>query len=580
LIAMLSLTPANPPDFANSRPAKSPVGVGAAGRLLDPDGFVATPDGAVLAGGAVTAGLTAPRDADRLGCAVPESSEQPATASASSAASAAGRALAKIMRTPVDEGRTMPASVSLQARVSAVPAPGAMVFCPGPREPRPNPPLTKPLPGRSTVGPMTDRRVVSHVLRRLTFGPTAAEADAAERAGLGATVERVLAPAPLPGLPDLGPDPFAAPAGGADRRTARKQSREQVAEALWWWIDRLAATGGTAAEKLTFFWHGHWATSVQKVRSAALMLGQQQTFRRYGAGSTGPLVRAMLRDPALIVWLDGRRNTRRAPNENLAREVMELFTLGVGRYTEDDVKAAARVLTGWRVDRAAGVARLDPRRHDASAVTLLGRTGTFDVDAFADLLVQHPAHVPFLAGRVWRRYAADGPPPAAVATALAGAGNDVSAMLRVLSLDAAFPATAGHLVKQPVEWMIGALRQLGADPAGLADRHRSQVLAGLRALGQVPLRPPSVGGWPADQAWLTTASAQARLRAGQALAALAPAAVQELSEAAAGDRLDALARLLVVDAWTGRTAAALRPALGDPRRLLALALATPEYTVH
>jgi uncharacterized protein (DUF1800 family) len=280
----------------------------------------------------------------------------------------------------------------------------------------------------------------------------------------------------------------------------------------------------------------------------------------------------MLRDPALIVWLDGQKNTRKAPNENLAREVMELFTLGVGHYTEDDVKAAARVLTGWVVDRATGASHLEAKRHATGAVTLLGHTGPLDVDGFADLLVRHPAHVPFLASRVWLRYGSADPAPGSLTTA----GNDVTAMLRTLALDPAFPQTAGHLVKQPVEWVVGAVRQLGVDPAG----GRKQILAGLRALGQVPFRPPSVGGWPAGESWLTTAAAQARLRTGQALAALAPAATEQLAEAAATDRLDALARLLAVDTWTDRTAAVLTPAAKEPKRLLAIGLATPEYTVH
>jgi uncharacterized protein (DUF1800 family) len=417
---------------------------------------------------------------------------------------------------------------------------------------------------------MTDRRVISHVLRRLTPGPTAAEVDAAAAAGLAATVDRVLAPASPPAPPSFGADPLAAARTKAEKQEARRRVAEQVADATWWWVGAMVAGGGTAAEKLTFFWHGHWATSVQKVRSAGLMLSQQQIFRTYGTGPTGPLVRAMLRDPALIIWLDGQRNTRRAPNENLAREVMELFTLGVGHYTEDDVRAAAKVLTGWQVDRAGGTARLVAARHDPAAVTVLGSTGVFGLDEFADLLVRHPAHVPFLAARVTARYGAGDP------AVLAAAGNSVTAMLRALALDDSFPADAGNLVKQPIEWVVGALRQL-AVPAAQA---RKPALAALKALGQVPFRPPSVGGWPVGEAWLTTAAAQARLRSGQALAALAPAAAQSLAEAATGDRLDALARLLVVDAWTDRTAAVLKPAAADPRQLLALGLATPEYTVH
>jgi uncharacterized protein (DUF1800 family) len=413
------------------------------------------------------------------------------------------------------------------------------------------------------------------------LGPTAAEVDAAERAGLNATVAR-LAPAPAPEAPQLGPDPVAAlarGAGRADRQKARSAAQEQVAELTWWWFERMAAGGG-AAEKLTFFWHGHWATSVQKVRSAGLMLGQQGTFRRYGGGDTGPLVRAMLRDPALILWLDGQRNTRKAPNENLARELMELFTLGVGNYTEKDVKAGARVLTGWRVDRAAGTASLVPGRHDDAAVTLLGRTGKIDVDGYADLLVGHPAHVPFLASRIWLRYGSGDAAPRASTDRLVAAGRNATAMLAALSTDPAFPATAGRLVKQPVEWLTGAVRQLGVDTGKLTDKQRKQLLGSMRALGQVPFRPPSVGGWPSAAAWLTTSSAQARLRSGQVLVALAPKAIDALTAAARTDRLDALARLLVVDAWTDRTRAALTGAAGEPGRLLALGLATPEYTVH
>jgi uncharacterized protein (DUF1800 family) len=431
---------------------------------------------------------------------------------------------------------------------------------------------------------MTDRALTSHLLRRLTFGPTAAEADAAERDGIEATLTRVLAPiGATAGPPALGPDPVAGlsrDASREDRQLARREAGAQVTAVTRWWLARMAGEPG-AAEKLTFFWHGHWATSVQKVRSGPLMLAQQQTFRRYGGGATGPLVRAMLRDPALILWLDGQRNTRKAPNENLARELMELFTLGVGAYTEADVQAGARVLTGWQVDRSTGTARLVPRRHDDSAVTLLGRTGTLDADSYADLLVRHPAHAPFLAQRLWVRYAAGtAPAPEVLARLVAAGGTDTTGMLRALATDPAFAATAGSLVKQPVEWLVGAVRQLGIEAGDLPDQAQRQLLAGLRALGQVPLRPPSVGGWPAGPAWLTTSATVARLRYGRVLAALAPRAVAALADAAPGERVRELARLLVVDTWTDRTAAVLGDAVREPNRLLALGLATPEYTVH
>jgi len=433
---------------------------------------------------------------------------------------------------------------------------------------------------------MTDRQAMSHLLRRVTFGPTAAEVDAAVRAGSAGTLAAALEPAaPAPPI-DLGPDPLGALPRDAsrDRRVkAREAAQAQVAELSRWWLRQLASAGGGAAEKLTFFWHGHWATSVRKVRSAGLMLRQQQTFRRYGAGDTGPFVRAMLRDPALIIWLDGQRNTAAAPNENLARELMELFTLGVGRYTENDVKAGARALTGWQVDRATATARLRPARHDTTPATLLGATRSWDADSYADLLVRHPAHAPFLAERLWVRYGCGTAASAATTARLVaafGPGRDSTALLRALATDPEFPATAGQLVKQPVEWLIGALRQLGVDTGALAEKQQTRLLATLSALGQAPLRPPSVGGWPAGVAWLTTSSTRARLAGAQALATLAPAAVQSLAEAARPDRLDALARLLVVDAWSDRSAAALTSLATQPQRLLALGLATPEYAVH
>ncbi|MCO8270518.1 DUF1800 domain-containing protein [Actinoplanes sp. TRM 88003] len=407
---------------------------------------------------------------------------------------------------------------------------------------------------------MTDRRLVMHLLRRLSFGPTAAEVDAAVRAGYDATLERLLAPVALPEPPDLGPEPD--PGGSREgRQAARKKQREQVGVLGRWWLSRMVADP-TAAEKLTFFWHGHWATSAQKVRSARLMLAQQQTFRRYGTGPTGPFVRAMLRDPALILWLDGQKNTRKAPNENLSREVMELFTLGVGAYTEDDVKAGARVLTGWQVDRAAGTARLVPRRHDDQAVALLdGRAdGRADgVDSYADLIVRQSAHLPFLAGRLWARYGGPGPAPAVT-------GRDATSLLRAICAAPEFAAANGTLVKQPIEWLVGALRQLRIEPDGTEPT--------LRALGQIPLRPPSVGGWPEGAAWLTTSSTLTRLRAAQKLAAKA-----EIDDLTGPDRLEALANRLAIDTWTDRTHATLTP-IKDPRRLLALALASPEYAIH
>jgi uncharacterized protein (DUF1800 family) len=317
---------------------------------------------------------------------------------------------------------------------------------------------------------------------------------------------------------------------------------------------------------------------VEKVKSGALMLQQQQTLFRTALGDLATQVKAMLRDPALVIWLDGQKNTAQAPNENLARELMELFTLGIGHYTEDDVKAGARALTGWVLDPRTGTATLNPRRHDSKDKTILGKTGPFDADGFADILLAQPAHAEFVARRMWYRYASDRPMPE---TALRNAARPQAAQtLRAVLSDDAFQATAGQLVKQPVEWAVGAMRQLDIRPGQLAADQQRQLLGALDQLGQVPLEPPSVGGWPAGTAWLTTTSTQVRLRAAQLLASRASQAVLDrLSAVPAGQRVDALQRLLVVDAFTARTRDVLQTAAGQPRQLVALGLASPEYTV-
>jgi uncharacterized protein (DUF1800 family) len=430
---------------------------------------------------------------------------------------------------------------------------------------------------------MADRAVIAHLLRRATFGPTAAEVDAAERAGLEATVEALVAPSGAdPGAaatpePDLGPDPTAALGAGAtreQRQQAQQTTRTQVQTLLAWWLGRAVAAEHQLTEKLVFFWHGHWATSVQKVKSGPLMQRQLATFRTAGRGPFLTLVRAMLRDPALIIWLDGQRNTRQAPNENLARELMELFTLGIGNYTEDDIKAGARALTGWTVDRSTLDTRLVANRHDPGTKTILGQTANFDTDSYAELLCAQPASAAFVARRLWFRFASGEAAPPSTLERLAAAGT-VDGMLRAMFTDQSFVDTKGQLVKQPVEWAVGALRQVGAGSQQRA------VLAGLDGLGQVPLRPPSVGGWPAGAAWLTTSSLQVRMKLAAGLAAAASqSTVDTLAAGQPSSRLDALARLLVVDAWTDRTRAALLDVAGDPRRLLTVGLISPEYTVQ
>ena len=439
---------------------------------------------------------------------------------------------------------------------------------------------------------MVDRELVAHLLRRATFGPTPAEVDTATSAGFDATLNSLVAPVGVdPGAtatpqPTLGVDAYDTlgknPSPDAKQR-ARQAAREQILAVQRWWLGRMVSATHQLTEKMVFFWHGHWATSVQKVKSGPLILRQLDTLRAHGRGDFAAFTKAMLRDPALIFWLDGQRNTRQAPNENLARELMELFTLGIGAYREDDIKAGARALTGWTVDRATGATSLMANRHDSGRKTILGQTANFDVDSYADLLVGQPTHGPFIARRLWFRFASSQPLAPTTEQRLVAAyrqGRDLNALVRAVFADEGFGGTRGQLVKQPVEWVVGAIRQLGINLADLTEAKARQVLTGLDGLGQVPLRPPSVGGWPAGAAWLTTSSLQVRLRLAATLADEAsPTVLDPLATGTPGSKMDQLARLLVVDAWTERTRSALAQVVGEPKRLLTVGLASPEYTI-
>jgi len=336
-----------------------------------------------------------------------------------------------------------------------------------------------------------------------------------------------------------------------------------------------------AREKLTFLWHDHFATSLTKVKVAELLHLQWRTLQEVGTGPFDHLVRSMTVDPAMLVWLDGRHSTDEAPNENFGRELLELFTLGHGGghhggqpYTEADVREVARALTGWVIGPD-GSTILVPSRHDAGAKRILGESGPLGLDDVVRLTTRHEACAPHVVSRLWSRLAFPVDPSDEVVSDLAPAfarDLDVGALLRRLLLHPAFRSDAARtgLVRMPVDFVVGTLR---AVPVELPE----EVLLGtLHALGQLPFVPPDVAGWPNNEAWLSTASAQARF--GFAVAVATRADVPEVAAAAPTERPAALARLLSLDGWHDATADALVEA-PDHRRALTIALTSPEHLV-
>jgi uncharacterized protein (DUF1800 family) len=284
----------------------------------------------------------------------------------------------------------------------------------------------------------------------------------------------------------------------------------------------------------------------------------------------------MVLDGALLYWLDGQLNTASAPNENLARELMELFILGVNCYSEQDVKEAAKVLSGWKVVKHSGLVYQNPRQSFWGSSTVLGVSDRFDAVKLARFLSEQPHAQRFIPERLWYRFASSETAlPADSIIEGMFAGREILPTMTSLVYSMAYADASHAVVKSPLEWLVGALRALQITPSTYSNP--DYLLSRLTNLGQRPLYPPNVGGWPADEAWLSVASAQTRIFTAQTLVSRAD--LSPVASVAQASRLDALADWLGVARWSARTRAALESAASDARRQVTLALCSPEYVV-
>ncbi|QJW95894.1 DUF1800 domain-containing protein [Frigoriglobus tundricola] len=338
-----------------------------------------------------------------------------------------------------------------------------------------------------------DRKAVGHLYRRAGFGATAAELDAGVKDGPAKALDRVLTGASetddFTRTSDFMASARSMPTGAPQQRLSA------------WWIDRMLKTRHPLREKMTLFWHNHFATSNAKVLNARFMLGQYRLIQTHALGCFADLLTAMGTDPAMLVWLDTNTSTKAAPNENYAREVMELFSLGVGNYTETDIREAAKAFTGYEIRDGKGA--LNPRQHDAGEKTVFGKKGAFTGEDVAKLCLDHPACPRFIVRKLYRFLVSDtDTPPAELIDPLAeeyrasgfNTGTLVSTILRS---NVFFSPTAYRAkIKSPVEFVVGTVRTLegGTGALPLADA--------LDSLGQVLFAPPSVKGWDGGPAWL------------------------------------------------------------------------------
>ena len=287
-------------------------------------------------------------------------------------------------------------------------------------------------------------------------------------------------------------------------RDLQQESRQQGLEAQAWWFRRMLVTRAPLREKMTLFWHDHFATSIQKVRQTVLMVWQNDMFRNHACGNFKTLTQAILLDPAMMLYLDTDNSRKGRPNENFAREVMELFTLGEGHYSEQDIREAARAFTGYQLNRVNGKVFHNRRQWDETDKTFLGKTGPFAGEDIIRLIFEQPAAARLVPTKLWEFFVAENPASEVIDSLSATfkqAGFEVAPVLREIFLSQAFYADSvvRNQIKSPIQFLLQLLKQLeiAEPPVGFPITAQQQ-------LGQTLFLPPNVAGWDWGKAWINT----------------------------------------------------------------------------
>ncbi|QGZ54735.1 DUF1800 domain-containing protein [Paraburkholderia acidiphila] len=295
-----------------------------------------------------------------------------------------------------------------------------------------------------------------------------------------------------------------------ERQEAQRQRGARYDELRAWWLREMLVTPSPLTERMTLFWHNHFTSGQDKVGEPQLMSAQNVLLRRDALGSFASMLHAVAKDPAMLLYLDGASNRKGRPNENFAREVMELFTLGEGQYSQRDVAEAARAYTGWSLDPDTQAFVWRPDLHDAGEKTVLGRSGAFDGDQVLDILLAQPQTARYVSGKLWREFisaTADEAQLTRVADRFRASGYDVGVALRALLATPAFwdERNRGVLVSSPVEFIVGTMRRFDVAYGDTLPFARRSA-----ALGENLFYPPNVKGWPGGASWINSSTLLAR----------------------------------------------------------------------
>ena len=459
------------------------------------------------------------------------------------------------------------------------------------------------LPGSPSVAtpPEEERRRIARLFARAGFGASVDEINQAAANGYAGAVDALLAFPPAATRPDevtvLSLE-TGAPATPSEAFAMSPYQR--------WWLDRMSATRFPLEEKLTLYWHNHFATGFSKVRRPKAMVAQNRLLRDHAGGNFRALCNALHGDPAMLIWLDGNTNQKIKPNENYGREFLELFTLGRDRYTQHDVAEAARAFTGYTTD-GQGRALYHKELHDDGEKTILGHTGRWAPNDVTDIVLDRHPEGPVAARYVSARLASffykPNPEPAvvdAMAAAFLESNYDIKAMVKALLLRPEFSDGPGLTIKSPAEYIAGTMRLLhltGAPVfANQPRRNGLDEIAGASGdMGQELFEPPDVSGWKGGAVWANTAATLARYNFSARIGKMVTDnAVRTVLDTAGGEprdtaplwmhRLGLLALLPSTEAALNRYLDASLAAKADAgtrtRGVLTLLLASPDFNLR
>jgi uncharacterized protein (DUF1800 family) len=378
----------------------------------------------------------------------------------------------------------------------------------------------------SVLSPLSNEKwnsqTAAHLLNRAAFGGTPEEIEATHRKGLAAAVEALI---------DIGADATRVPPPAwayprniraermqikmakdheqnfqAKAREVRTMEGQDLLDLRRWWLDRMMNGPAPLLEKMVLFWHGHFATSAQKVRDAYWMWLQNDTLRSNALGNFATLVKKISRDPAMMIYLDLQQSQREHPNENWARELMELFTIGIGNYTEEDVRASARAFTGYRINFTTQQFRFAPMQQDLAAKTFMGRTRPLNGDDVIDILIKKTPCAQFIGKKLWRFFVEDEPSQEIVdliSSRIRAHDFEMRPLLREIFCSAEFYSerVMGTQIKSPVQYIVQTSKLLETQlPSPMV------VQNAMRQMGQILFAPTNVKGWDGGKAWITTST--------------------------------------------------------------------------